>query len=67
MSIFKPGCQKTGPFNQSYINDEKLCQSYTFSYKKGAYHIPVSAEKDSYLARTPVHVIYRYLPPSPSG
>ena len=40
MSIFKQGCQKTGPF---IINDGS--QSYTFSYKKGAYSIPGSTEK----------------------
>ena len=40
--------------DNSYNNDEKLGQSYTFSKKKGAYHIPVSVEKGDYSARTSV-------------
>ena len=40
--------------DHSYINDEKLGQSYTFSWKKGAYRIPGSAKKGGYSARTSI-------------
>ena len=38
-----PGCQKK--WGLSYTKQEKLGQSYTFGRKKGANHIPGSAEK----------------------
>ena len=47
-----PGCQKK--WGLSYTNQEKLGQSYTFCRKKGANHIPGSAEIGGYSARTSV-------------
>ena len=38
----------------SYRNPEKLGHSYTFCWKKGVNHIPGSAEKGGYSARTSV-------------
>ena len=38
-----PGCQKK--WGLSYTNQEKMGQSNTFCRKKGANHIPGSAEK----------------------
>ena len=56
MSIFKQGCRK---WDHLYNNDEKLCQSYAFSKKKGAYRIPGNAEKGTFRASHPYYVIYR--------
>ena len=47
-----PGCEKK--WGLSYRNLEKLGHSYTFCWKKGANHIPGSAEKGGYSARTSV-------------
>ena len=38
----------------AYTNQEKMGQSYTFCRKKGANHIPGSAEKGGHSARTSV-------------
>ena len=46
------GCQKNGAFH-IWIQ-KKLGHSYTFCWKKGANHIPGSAEKGGYSARTSV-------------
>ena len=47
-----PGCQKNGTFHKGI--QKKSGHSYTFCWKKGANHIPGSAEKGGYSARTSV-------------
>ena len=51
-SKYSTGNQKT--WGLSHTNQEKSDQSYTFCCKKGANHIPGSAEKGGHLARTSV-------------
>ena len=53
----------------SYTNEEKLGQSYTLYRKKGANHIPGSAEKGGHSARTHISTmpyIGSYTPPPPA-
>ena len=56
MSILDRDARKR---DHSYISDEKLGQSYTYSLKKEAYRIPGSAEKWDYWSAHPYYVIYR--------
>ena len=46
-------------------NPEKSGHSCTFCCKKGASHIPGSAEKGGHLHAHPYYAIYRKLPPRP--
>ena len=49
----------------SHRNPEKSGHSYTFCWKKGANHIPGSAEKGAIRHAHPYYAIYRKLPPPP--